>query len=161
MLPGSIAVFLALFGPLGALLLALHAFRRRSWRTYRNLAMASCLSSLFCLVVVGYVIFLGRGAGFHGGLMRLRLGLGYGGIQIFTFAVVSISAALGTVLIGRRTDEERADAPVGRPMMAVFAVLLVTVLAVSLIVIEMEGTIRETASALQPSRTQSAPTPAP
>jgi hypothetical protein len=151
MLPGPIAVLLAVFGPAGALILSLRAFRRRSWRTYRNLAMASSLSSLFCLVVVAYVIFLGRGGGFHGGLMRLRLGLAYGGIQIFTFAVVSISAALGTVLIGRRTDEERADAPVGRPMLAVFSVLLMTLLTVSLIVIETEGTIRQTASALHPA----------
>ena len=119
--------------------------------------MASSLSSLFCLVVVGYVIFLGRGSGFHGGLMRMRLGLGYGGVQIFSFAVVSISAALGTILIGRRTDEERADAPVGRPMLAVFAVLLATLLAVSLVIIEMEGPIRETASALRPTPSPTAP----
>ena len=139
MLPGPFAVILALVGPLAALLLAVQAFKRRSWRTYRNFATASSLSSLFCLVVVAYVIFLGRGTGFHGGLVRMRLGLACGGIQIFIFAVVSLSAAIGTALVGRRTDEERSETPVGKPMQVVFSVLLLTLLTIALVVIEIQG----------------------
>jgi len=139
MLPGPIAVILALVGPAVALLLAIQAFKRRSWRTYRNFATASSLSSLFCLVVIAYVIFLGRGTGFQGGLVRMKLGLNYGGIQIFILAVVTLSAAIGTALVGRRTDEDRAEAPVGRPMQAVFSIVLLALLMIALVVIEVQG----------------------
>jgi hypothetical protein len=139
MLPGLLAIPLALIGPLAALVLAVRAFKRRAWRFYRNFAMASVLSSLFTLLVVLYVIFLGRSGGFLEGASRMRLGVCCGGLPIFSLTVVIVSSVLGTILIGRRTDEGRPEATVGQPMLVVFAVLLLTLLAVALVVIEVHG----------------------
>jgi hypothetical protein len=139
MIPGALAIPLSLLPPAAALGFAIRAFKRRSWRTYRNFAMASTLSSLFTLVVILYVVFLGRSGGMHEAMGRMRLGLCCGGIPIFTLTVTLISLALGMLLIGRRTDDGRPEPTVGRPMLAVFSVLLLTLLGVATVIIEIRG----------------------
>lgn len=139
MIPGFIAVPLAIAAPVIAIAFAIQAFKRRSWRAYRILATASSVSSLFTLVVIGYVAFFGRSEELGEAMTRMRLGLCYGGLPAFTATVALMTAGLGAALIRRRTDEGRPEATVGRPMQAVISVMLIALLTLALTFVAIQG----------------------
>ena len=139
MIPGPLAVVLGLLPPLGALAAAMRAFRRRAWHAYRTYALASCLSSLFTIVVIGYVVFLGRSGGVDEGFARMRFGLCCGGLQIFTLGTALMAGIFASVLIKRRNDDGRPGVAAGRPMLAVFSVFLLVLLAVFLVIVDLKG----------------------
>ena len=134
------AVLLTLASPAMAAGVAFYAFKRKAWRSYRISARASCFSSAFCLAVIGYVLFLGRGATLEVRASRVALGMAYGGVPVLALVVALAASVIGAILTVRRTDDERAAAPqVGQPMLAVFAILLLAFLAVALVGVQLQA----------------------
>jgi hypothetical protein len=139
MIPGPLAILLGLAAPLLALGLAMRAFRRRAWHLYRAYSMASCISSLFTIIVISYVAFLGRSGVVDQGFARMHFGISCGGLQIFTAGTMVVAAILASALIKRRIDDSRSETPAGRPMLAVFSVFLLVLLGVALVTVHLKG----------------------
>ena len=142
MLPGPVAVLLGIAPPLIALLLACRLFRERAWSQYRAVALASSLSSLFTVIVITYVVFLGRADGVEQGFSQMKFGLQTGALQIFTMATAVVVWIFAASMKRGRTQEARGDASPGRPMHVVFSLLLLVLLGVALVAVNMQGTSR-------------------